>query len=143
VSSSFDPAFDAATSHPDVENQSVGSLVSELTSDLSTLMRQEVELAKVELKQEAAKAGKAAGMFGGAGFAGWMVAVFVSLALMFALDAFMPTGWAALIVAILWAIVGAVLFTRGRKQLSDVRPVPEQTVETLKEDVEWAKAQKN
>jgi len=102
-----------------------------------------VELAKLELRQEATKAGKAAGMFGAAGFAGWMVAVFASLALMFALGAIMPLGWAALIVTILWAIVGAVLFLRGRKEMREVHPVPQQTVETLKEDVEWAKAQKS
>jgi len=142
VSSSYDP-MSGAEARPDVESQSVGSLVSELTTDLSTLMRQEVELAKVELRQEATKAGKAVGMLGGAGFAGWMVAVFASLALMFALDALMPIGWAALIVAILWAIVGAVLFMRGRQQLRAVQPVPAQTVETLKEDVQWAKAQKS
>ncbi len=143
MSSMYDPTGGTADVHPDVEGQSVGSLVADLTADLSTLMRQEVELAKVELKEEGVKAGKAVGMFGGAAFAGWMVGLFASLALMYTLHAFMPTGWAALIVAILWAIVGALLFTRGRKQLKDVRPVPAQIVETLKEDVEWAKAQKS
>ncbi|MEP6695903.1 MAG: phage holin family protein [Pseudonocardiales bacterium] len=128
---------------PDVDDKSVGALVSELTSDLSTLMRQELELAKAELRTEAVKTGKAAGMLGGAGFAGWMVALFASAALMYALGAVMPLGWAALIVAVLWAIVGAVLFARGRQQLRQVRPVPDQTVQTLKEDVQWAKAQKN
>lgn len=129
--------------HPDVEDKSVGSLVSDLTGDLSRLMRQELELAKAELKAEATKAGKAAGMLGGAGFAGWMVALFASAALMYALGAVMPLGWAALIVAVLWAIVGLVLYARGRQQLRQIRPVPDQTVQTLKEDVQWAKAQKN
>lgn len=128
---------------PDVEDKSIGSLVSELTSDLSRLMRQELELAKVELKAEATKTGKAAGMLGGAGFAGWMVALFASAALMYALGAVMPLGWAALIVAVLWAIVGAVLYARGRQQLRQVSPVPDQTVQTLKEDVQWARAQKS
>lgn len=127
---------------PDVENQSVGSLVSGLTSDLSTLMRQELELAKVELRQEATKTGKAAGLFGGAGLAGWMVALFSSLALMWGLGEVMPLGWAALIVAVLWAIVAAVMFVQGRAKMREVRPVPE-TVRSLKEDVQWAKNQKS
>lgn len=128
---------------PDVEGQSVGSLVSGLTSDLSTLMRQELELAKVELRQEATKTGKAAGLFGGAGLAGWMVALFASMALMWTLGAAMPLGWAALIVTVLWAIAAAVMFTQARAKMRAVRPVPEQTVQTLKEDVQWAKNQKS
>lgn len=128
---------------PDVEGQSVGSLVSGLTSDLSTLMRQELELAKVELKQEAAKTGKAAGLFGGAGLAGWMVALFASLALMWALGEVMPLGWAALIVTVLWAIAGAVMFVQGRAKMRAINPVPEQTKQTLKEDVQWAKNRKS
>lgn len=129
--------------HPDVEGQSVGTLVAGVTSDLSTLMRQELELAKTELRQEVTKTGKAAGMFGGAGFAGWMVGLFVSMALMWALGAAMPLGWAALIVAVIWALVGAVLFMQGRQKMRAVHPVPEQTVQTLKEDVQWAKNQKS
>lgn len=142
MSASYDSS-DIAADRPDVEGRSVGSLVSELTTDLSTLMRQELELAKVELRQEASKTGKAAGMLGGAGVAGWMVALFASMALMWALGEVIPLGWAALIVALLWAAVGAVLFIRGRQQLREVRPVPEQTVQTLKEDVQWAKTQKS
>lgn len=141
MSSTYEPMNGGRA--PETDHQSLGSLVGELTSDLSTLMRQEVELAKAELKAEAGKAGKAVGMFGGAGFAGWMVAVFASLALMFALRTLMPIGWAALVVAVLWAVVGAALLMTGRKNLKDVRPVPAQTVQTLKEDVQWAKAQKS
>jgi hypothetical protein len=130
-------------SRPDVENESVGSLVSQLTSDFSTLVRQEVALAKAELTEEAKKAGKGAGMLAGAGFAGWMIAVFATVALMLALGSFMALGWAALIVTVLWAIVAAVLFSMGRKQLKQVNPKPEQTVQSLKEDKEWVKAQKS
>jgi putative superfamily III holin-X len=130
-------------SRPDVENESVGSLVSQLTSDFSTLVRQEVALAKAELTEEAKKAGKGAGMLAGAGFAGWMIGVFASVALMLALGSFMALGWAALIVTVLWAIVAAVLFSMGRKQLKQVNPKPEQTVQSLKEDKEWVKAQKS
>ena len=71
--------------HPDVEGNSVGALIGEVTKDLSTLMRQELELAKVEMKAEAKKAGQGAGMFGAAGFAGYMVVMFLSIALWWAL----------------------------------------------------------
>ena len=122
-----------------MEGRSVGELLSEVTGDLSKLMRQEVALAKVELKEEAAKAGKAGGLLGGAGAVGYLVLVFVSLALMFALDEVMPMGWAALLTAVILGIVAAVLFVVGRNRLKQVNPKPEQTVETLKEDVQWAK----
>lgn len=127
---------------PDVSNVSVGQAVSEATADLSRLMRLELELAKAELSQTASQAKKGAGMLGGAGFAGYMLALFLSLALMFALDSFMPIGWAALIVAVLYGVVAAVLFSKGKAALKDVNPKPTQTVETLKEDVQWAKSQK-
>jgi len=119
------------------EDQSIGSLIAEVADDVSRLFRQEVELAKAEIKTEATKAGKAAGMLGGAGFAGFMLALFASLALMFGLDAVMPAGWAAVIVAALWGVAGAVLYSTGRKRMKDVSPVPQQTVETLKEDAQW------
>lgn len=127
------------TGHPDVENQSVGDLLGKVTTDLSTLMRQEVELAKVEIKEEATKAGKASGMLAGAGAVGYLVLVFLALALMFALDAVMPTGWAALITAVVLGVIAGILFVLGKKKLQQVNPKPEQTVETLKEDVQWAK----
>ncbi|CAA9267419.1 MAG: protein of unknown function DUF1469 [uncultured Blastococcus sp.] len=117
--------------HPDVEGVSVGQLIGEVSKDLSTLMRQELELAKVELKAEAKKAGTGAGLFGAAGFAGYMVALFLSLALMWALASAIPTGWAGLIVAVLWGIVGAVAFLMGKKKFQQVNPKPERTVETL------------
>ena len=117
---------------------SLGDLLSQVTSDLSTLMRQELELAKAEARQEARKAGKAAGMFGGAGFAGYMVALVATVALMAALDAVMPLGWAAVIVAALWALVGLVLYRRGRGEMSRVQGLP-RTKETLQEDAEWAR----
>jgi hypothetical protein len=118
-------------------DQSIGGLIAEVADDVSRLFRQEVELAKAELKIEARKAGKAAGMLGGAGFSGYMVALFISLAAMFALDAAMPTGWAALIIAVVWGIAAAVLYSIGRQRMKDVSPVPQQTVETLKEDAQW------
>jgi uncharacterized membrane protein YqjE len=124
---------------PPEEPGSLGEIISDISEGLSTLFRQEVELAKVELKAEASKAGKAAGMFSGAGIAGLLTAIMLSFALTYALDNVMPLGWAALIVAVLWAIVAAVLYSAARKQARTVSPVPRQTVETLKEDAKWLK----
>lgn len=124
-------------------DSSLGAMVSQLTSDLSTLTRQELALAKTELREEAKKAGKGAGMLGGAAFAGWMLALFVSLTLMWALNEVMHIAWAALIVAAVWAIAAAVLLTAGRKAMREVNPTPDQTVDSLKEDAKWLKAQKS
>ena len=118
---------------PDVEGTSVGQLIGEVTKDLSTLMRQELELAKVEVKVEAKKAGQGAGMFGAAGFAGYMVLMFLSFALWWALANVMDAGLAALIVAVLWGVIGAVAYVMGKKKFSQVHPKPERTVETLQQ----------
>jgi Putative Actinobacterial Holin-X, holin superfamily III len=116
-----------------VTSSSVGELIGEVSRDLSTLMRQELELAKAETKQEISKAGKAAGMFGGAGFAAYMLLFFVSIALWWALANVMDEGWAALIVAAVWGLVSAVLYVLARGQLRQVRPQPERTIDTLKQ----------
>ena len=123
----------------EVAETSVGELIGNISNDLSTLFRQEVELAKAELKQEASKAGKAAGMLGAAGYAGHLTAVLLSFALVFALGNVMDLGWAALIVGAIWGIAAAVLFVNGRKKLKTVDPVPHRTVDTLKEDAQWLK----
>jgi Putative Actinobacterial Holin-X, holin superfamily III len=125
----------AVASQPgrDVGNASVGELLGEVTRDLSTLMRQELALAKAEVRQEAMKAGKAGGMLGGAGFAGYMVLLFGSIAIWQGLAEVMASGWAALIVTVLWGAVGAVLFVLGRKRMREVNPKPERTVETVSE----------
>ncbi|MCK2212294.1 phage holin family protein [Actinomadura sp. ATCC 31491] len=121
------------------EEPTLGQLVGEIGEDISKLFRQEVELAKAEIRQEAAKAGKAAGMLGGAGFAGYMAALLLTLAVMFGLGNVMDLGWAALIVAVIWAIAAGVLFVTGRNRMREVNPKPEQTIETLKEDAQWAR----
>lgn len=110
---------------------SVGELIGQVTRDFSTLMRQEVDLAKAEIKAEVTKAGKGAGMLGGSGFAGYMVLLFLSFALWWGLANVMDQGWAALIVAGVWAVIGAVLYARGRSELRKVNPKPERTVETV------------
>jgi hypothetical protein len=123
----------------EVGETSVGELIGNISNDLSTLFRQEVELAKAELKQEAAKAGKASGLLGAAGLAGYLVVVLLTGALVAALSNVMDPGWAALIVAVLWAVVGAVLYAGGRRKLKTVDPTPRRTVDTLKEDAQWLK----
>jgi hypothetical protein len=118
---------------PDVEGTSVGQLIGEVSKDLSTLMRQELELAKAEITAEAKKAGQGAGMYGAAGFAGYMVLVFLSLAAMWGLSNVMDTGWAGLIVAVVWAVIGAVAYVMGRKKFQEFHPKPERTVDTLQQ----------
>jgi Putative Actinobacterial Holin-X, holin superfamily III len=130
--SSSIPEPPPSEAHVKADNASLGELLGDVTRDLSTLMRQEVELAKAEVKQSATKAGKGGGMLAGAGVAGHFVLLFLSLALMFALGALMPLGWAAVIVAVIWGIIAAVLASIGRKELKQIKGIP-QTSETLSE----------
>ena len=118
--------------HAKADTTSLGDLLGDVTRDMSTLMRQEVELAKVELKQSATRAGKGSGMLAGAGVAGHFVLLFLSLALWWALGTVMGLGWAAVVVAVIWGIVAAVLAARGRKELNAIKGMP-QTAETLQE----------
>jgi hypothetical protein len=125
-------------SEPRLARPSVGSLVSDVTSDMSTLVRQEVDLAKAEVRQAAVRAGKGAGMFGGAVGAGMFAVLFLLLASMFGLSAVMALGWAALIIGALLVVSAGVLGLVGRAQVRKVHAKPTQTVETLKEDMHWA-----
>jgi Putative Actinobacterial Holin-X, holin superfamily III len=127
--------------HADVGSAPVGELITDVSRDLSTLMRQELELAKAEVKTEVTKTGKAAGMLGGAGFAGYMVLLFLSIALWWGLANVIDQGWAALIVAAIWAAIGAVLYVTGRNSLRTVHPKPERTVDTVKQVPEALKGQ--
>jgi hypothetical protein len=117
----------------DVGSASVGELIGEVAQDLSTLMRQELTLAKAEVKEEATRAGKAAGMLGAAGFAGYMVLLFASIAAWWGLAEVMAKGWAALVVTAIWAVTGAVLFVAGRRRIREVSPKPERTTQTVRE----------
>jgi uncharacterized membrane protein YqjE len=123
----------------DVGDTSLGDLVGQVTGDLSRLMRAELALAKAEAKEEAAQAGRGAGMLAGAGVGAHLLLIFLSLAVMFGLGAWMPLGWAALIVAVIWGIVAAALASSGRKALKTANPTLPQTTETLKEDAQWVK----
>jgi hypothetical protein len=130
-----DPRASAVASQAgrDVGNASVGELLGEVTRDLSTLMRQELALAKAEVREEAVKAARAGGMLGAAGFAGYMVLLFASIAAWQGLAEVMASGWAALIVTVVWAAAGAALFVLGRQRMREVNPKPERTVETVGE----------
>ena len=125
----------------DPSSASVGELVGSITKDFSTLMRQELDLAKAEVKLEAIKSGKAAGMYGVAGFAGYMVLLFASIAGWWGLSNLMDQGWAALIVTGVWAVIGAVAYSAGRRQARQIHPTPERTVETVKEIPDALKGQ--
>jgi len=114
-----------------VGDRSLGELISEVTEDLSTLMRQELELAKAELQQSASRAGKGVGMLGGAGVAGYFVLLFASIALWWAIGAATGLGWSAVIVAVIWAVIAAILAMVGRNSLKSVRGMPK-TADTVK-----------
>jgi len=134
----------AESMHPlRTEDRSLGELFGDMTRDISTLMRKEMELAKVETKEELTKAGRAGAMLGAGGAIAYMALLLLSFALAWGLAEAMAAGWAFLIVGAVHAVIAAVLLRQGRTRLAAVNPVPEQTVETLKEDVQWAKARKN
>jgi hypothetical protein len=118
------------TSAPD-SRASVGELFSEVAEDLSTLLRQEVELAKAELRQSATRAGKGAGLLAGAGVSGHMVLLFASVAAWWGLGDAIGHGWSALIVAAIWLMIAATLGLMGRWEISEVRGIP-QTTQTVK-----------
>ncbi len=115
------------------EKDAVRDFVSDVSRDVKLLMQQELELAKAEIGAEAGKAGKGAGMLGGAGFAALMAVIFASTALWWALSNLMDQSWAALIVAALWAIVAAVLFVVGRAALRSVSLTPQRTLTSIKQ----------
>jgi len=125
--------------YPGDHDRTVGAMVSDLTKDLSNLVRQEIDLAKTEAKEQATRAGKGAGMLGGAALAGYMVALFGSLFLVFLLSFWMHLAWAALIVTALWGVAAAILAMAGRKQLQRTDPKLPTTQRTLRDDAQLAK----
>ncbi|MFN8075894.1 MAG: phage holin family protein [Kineosporiaceae bacterium] len=140
------PVQPDAVTHPDrleVENHSLGELIGRLSGDFSKLVRQEIALAKTEAKEEATAAGKGVGLLGGAGVAGNIALIFLSLTVMFVLDTFLPIAWAALIVTVIWVIAAAVLAQAGRTKLKQVGTPLDETTETLKEDAQWARSLKS
>ncbi|WP_454116045.1 phage holin family protein [Microbacterium aurum] len=129
---------DPTPSEAKAATTSLGDLLGEVSRDISTLMRQEVALAKAELKQTAAKSAKGAGLMGAAGYGALMAVFFLSVALWWALGTLMGGGWAGVVVAVIWAVIALILFLVGRGQLKEVEGAP-QTVETLKEIPETLK----
>jgi hypothetical protein len=118
--------------HQENSNTSLGELFSDLSQNVSTLVRQEAELAKAELRESARAAGKGVGLYGGAGIAGNFVLLFLSLAAMFGLSLWVGYGWSALIVAVVWAIIAAVMAAVAKKQFKSVKGLPK-TTETIKD----------
>ncbi|MGW4502360.1 phage holin family protein [Micromonospora sp. NPDC004336] len=112
---------------------SVGELLGDVSRDVSTLVRKEIELAKAELREEATRAGKAGGMFGGAALAGFLTVLFVSYALWWGLSNVMDQGWAALIVAVIWAAVTGGLLANARTKMAELRAVLPRTRQTARE----------
>ena len=125
----------------DLRERPIGELLRELSEQTQTLVRQELDLAKAELSQKGKEAGVGAGMFGGAGVFGLLFLAALSATAVIALDSFMKLWLAALVVALVHAAIAGVLALQGKNRLQNAAPVmPEQTVETVKEDVQWAKS---
>lgn len=134
---SYDPATE-----PKRPEMTLGDLFSQMTADVGTLMRKEIELAKAEARDDMRRAKSAGVMYGGAGLGGWMAVLFVSLAAAWLLDQAMNTALAFLIVAVVWGVAAAVMANTAKKRMKTIEALPE-TRETLKEDMEWARAQTN
>jgi uncharacterized membrane protein YqjE len=124
----------------ELRDRPIGELLQQLASETTTLVRQELDLAKAEMREKAGKAGPGFGMWGAAGATGLLSLGSLTAFLILALDGAMPNWLAALIVALVWAAVAGVLYLRGKRRVEEAgSPVPEKTIETVKEDVQWAK----
>jgi hypothetical protein len=127
----------------DLRDRPVGELLKELSQETSTLVRQELALAKAEMREQGKQAGKGAGLFGGAGVVGFLALATLTAALVLGLSEVMAAWLAALIVGLVYAAIAGVLALTGKNTMQDATPPAPQTVETLKEDVEWAKTRKS
>ena len=125
----------------DMRDRGVGELVKELAGQTSTLVRQEIQLAQAELSAKGKVAGRGAGQLAGAAVAALLALGALTACLIAALDTALPLWLAALIVTLLWGVIGAVLASRGKKEITQATPPVPQTVETVKEDIQWAKTQ--
>jgi uncharacterized membrane protein YqjE len=125
---------------PDLRDQSIPDLLRRLSQETATLVRQEIELAKAEVTEKGKEAGFGAGLLGGGGLMGVFAFAALTTAIILALDLAMAGWLAALIVAVVYGAIAGVLALQGRNRIKDAGPpVPEQTVETVKEDARWAK----
>jgi hypothetical protein len=126
----------------ELRERPIGELLKQLSEETTRLVHQELELAKAELTQKGRQAGAGAGLLGGAGVIGLLAAAALTACFILVLDAVMPAWLAALLVALVYGAIAAVLAMRGRNKVKQAAPpVPEQTIETVKEDVQWAKTQ--
>ena len=128
-------------SQPIAPDQSLGELLGRVSRDFSELVSTQVELAKVELQEEIAAAGRGAGILTGGAFCAYLAVLLLSFAAAWGLSEVLPEGVAFLIVGAVYAVAAAVLLPKGKDKLSRIRPVPERTAESVKEDVQWAREQ--
>jgi uncharacterized membrane protein YqjE len=129
-----------ASNGQDLHEQPAGELLKQLASETTTLVRQELELAKAEMREKGRKAGPGIGMWGAAGVVSLAALGALTAFFILALDGALPNWAAALIVGAVYGGIAAVLYVRGKQRVDEAgSPAPEQTIETLKEDVEWAK----
>lgn len=127
----------------DLREESIGELLKRLSNETTALVKLELDLAKAEMTQKGKEAGTGAGLLGGAGVVALLMLGSLTAFLIALLATAMSTWLAALIVTVLWAVVAAVLGLTGKNKLQEAgSPAPEQTIETVKEDVEWAKTRK-
>jgi Putative Actinobacterial Holin-X, holin superfamily III len=126
----------------DLRDRPLGELLRMLAQETVDLVRKELDLAKAEIEQKGRKAGIGAGLFGGAGVAGLLALAALTTAVILLLDLAMPAWVAALLVAAVWGVVAAVLARSGKQKIDEATPpIPEQTIETVKEDAQWARTQ--
>ena len=121
------------------EDRSLSELVSDVTGEIATLFRKEVELARVETSEQISKAAKAGAMLGAAAVVGFLTLILLAFAAAWGLSEVVPEGVAFLIVGLVFGLVAAVLASAGKKKIASVKPMPDQTVQTLKADVQVAK----
>jgi MFS family permease len=124
----------------ELRERPVGELLRQLAEETTTLVRQELELAKAEMAEKGKRAGLGVGMWGAAGVVGLLALGAFTAALILALDGAMPNWAAALLVTAVYAVIAGVLYLRGKERVDAVgTPVPEEAIDNIKEDVEWAK----
>jgi uncharacterized membrane protein YqjE len=129
--------------HPGLRDRGVGELVKDLSGQVSTLVKQEVDLAKAEMAEKGKKAGLGAGLLAGAAIGGLLMLGSMTALLILAIATAIPAWAAALVVMLLWGLVTGTCALVGRNKLREMgKPVPEKTVETVKEDVQWLKNRK-
>ena len=130
----------------DVRDAPIGELLKRLSGDVTLLMRQEFELFRTEMTEKletyGKRVGEGAGMLGGAAVTGLLALATLTATIILLLALVMPAWVAALIVTAVYGLAAAILAVGGKRKIQETAvPAPRQTIETVKEDVEWAKSQ--